>query len=83
MNSRKSIIQAFQFLLSDQRCSKNMTQNAFSKKCGFTRQYISLVEGGQRMPSFDFALNMAQVFEINAKDFMSQLVDKISYYENL
>jgi len=81
--ARNPIIKAFQFLLSDQRSNKNMTQNAFSKKCGFSRQYVSLVESGQRMPSLYFALNMAHVFEINVKDFMNQLVDKISYYENL
>ncbi len=60
-----------------------MTQNAFSKKCGFSRQYVSLVESGKRMPSFDFALNMACVFGLSAKDFMLLLVDKIFYYENL
>lgn len=35
------------------------------------------------MPSFDFALNMACVFGLSAKDFMLLLVDKIFYYENL
>jgi len=75
-------MKAFQYLLVNQRTSKNMSQNAFSKKCGFTRQYISLVESGKRMPSFDFALNMALIFEISIKDFMHMLVDKISYYES-
>jgi len=82
-NHRKPIKQAFQYLLANQRNSKNMSQNAFSKKCGFTRQYISLVESGKRMPSFDFAINMAEVFEIDTKDFLLLLIDKISYYENL
>jgi len=59
-----------------------MSQNAFSKKCGFTRQYISLVESGKRMPSFDFAINMAEVFGINTKEFILLLLDRISYYEN-
>jgi len=83
LKSRKPIQQAFQYLLAKHRKSKNMSQNAFSKKCGFTRQYISLVESGKRMPSFDFAINMAEVFEIEAKDFILLLFDKISYYENL
>ncbi|MCL2260959.1 MAG: helix-turn-helix transcriptional regulator [Fibromonadales bacterium] len=79
---RKPIQQAFQYLLANQRGSKNMSQNAFSKKCGFTRQYISLVESGKRMPSFDFAINMAEVFGINTKEFILLLLDRISYYEN-
>ena len=83
IESRKPVKQAFQYLLANQRNSKNMSQNAFSKKSGFTRQYISLVESGKRMPSFDFAINMAEVFEIDAKDFILLLFDKISYYENL
>jgi len=70
-------------LLSKLRNSKNMTQNAFSKKCGFSRQYVSLVESGQRMPSLDFALNMASVFDFNIKDFMILLIDTILYYENI
>ncbi|MCL2284191.1 MAG: helix-turn-helix domain-containing protein [Fibromonadales bacterium] len=83
LNLRKPITQAFQFLLTDQRNSRNMTQSAFSRKCGFSRQYISLVENGKRMPSFDFALNMAYVFKINVKDFMLLILDKIFYYESL
>ncbi len=79
----KSIIHAFQFLLLKQRNSKNMTQYEFSKKCGFSRQYLSLVESGKRIPTLDFAFNVAEEFGMSVEGFIQMLIEKVSYYEEL
>ena len=60
-----------------------MTQCEFSRKCGFSRQYISLVESGKRVPTLDFAFNIAESLGISAEDFIQMLVEKVAYYEEL
>jgi len=62
---------------------KDLSQKEFSRKSGLSRQYISLIECGRRMPSLDLIFNIADGFEINIKDFMPALIEKILYYENL
>ena len=80
---RMSIIQALQFLLINQRKGKDTSQNEFSRKCGLSRQYIAHVERGRRMPAFDFIFSIAEGFDMDIKDFMQMLVEKILYYKNL
>jgi transcriptional regulator with XRE-family HTH domain len=80
---RKSIIQAFQFWLISYRNSRNMSQDEFSRKCGFSRQYISLVESGKRTPSIDFLFNISESFGIDVEELMHTLVEKVLYYESL
>ncbi|MCL2100161.1 MAG: helix-turn-helix transcriptional regulator [Fibromonadales bacterium] len=80
---RKSIEQAFRFVLPRQRCIKKMSQYEFSKKCGFSRQYISLIESGKRMPKLEFVFNFADGFDMKIQDFMHLLVEKVVYYEEL
>jgi len=58
-----------------------MSQCDFAKKCNVSRQYISLIESGRRMPMLDFVLNIADGFDMNHKDFMMVLIDRISYYK--
>ena len=58
-----------------------MSQCDFAKKCKVSRQYISLIESGRRMPMLDFVLNIADGFDMNHKDFMMVLIDRISYYK--
>jgi transcriptional regulator with XRE-family HTH domain len=78
---QRSIAQAFRFLLAEQRCSKNISQYRLAKESGFSRQYISLVENGKRMPTINFLFSIAHCFDMSDKDFMDQLIDKISYYK--
>jgi transcriptional regulator with XRE-family HTH domain len=58
-----------------------MSQCDFAKKCKVSRQYISLIESGRRMPMLDFVFNIAYGFDMNLKDFMMVLIDRISYYK--
>jgi transcriptional regulator with XRE-family HTH domain len=58
-----------------------MSQREFAEKCKVSRQYISLVESGKRIPMLDFVLYFAYGFDMSLKDFMMALVDKISYYK--
>jgi len=80
---RKSITQAFQFLLISQRNSRNLSQYELSKRCGFSRQYISLVESGKKTPSLSFTLSFAEGFDMRAEDFILMLIEKVLYYESL
>jgi transcriptional regulator with XRE-family HTH domain len=59
-----------------------MSQRDFAKKCKISRQYISLIESGRRMPMLDFIFNIADGFGMSHKDFMIVLIDRISYYKN-
>jgi transcriptional regulator with XRE-family HTH domain len=58
-----------------------MSQREFAAKCMVSRQYISLIESGKRMPMLDFVFNIAYGFDMSLKDFMLVLIDKISYYK--
>jgi transcriptional regulator with XRE-family HTH domain len=73
-------MQACQYLLINYRNRKNMSQRDFAEKCKVSRQYISLIESGRRMPMLDFVFNIADGFDMNLKDFMMVLIDRISYY---
>ncbi|GBU24480.1 hypothetical protein R83H12_01111 [Fibrobacteria bacterium R8-3-H12] len=74
-------MQACQYLLINYRNRKNMSQRDFAKKCKVSRQYISLIESGRRMPMLDFVFSIADGFNMGHKDFMIVLIDRISYYK--
>ncbi|MDR3000679.1 MAG: helix-turn-helix domain-containing protein [Fibromonadaceae bacterium] len=80
---RKSIEQALRFVLPCQRSIKKMSQHEFSKKCGFSRQYISLVESGKRIPKLEFILCFASGFDMSLQDFTHLLVERVIFYEDL
>jgi len=67
-------------LLINYRNRKNMSQRDFADKCKVSRQYISLIESGRRMPMLDFVFSIADGFDMNLKEFMNMLIDRISYY---
>jgi transcriptional regulator with XRE-family HTH domain len=79
----KAISQAFQFLLLSQRNRKNLSQYKYARKCGLSRQYVSLVEGGKRQPALNFISKIAYGFDMSFEDFMFLLIEKISYYKEL
>jgi transcriptional regulator with XRE-family HTH domain len=78
---QRSIAQAFRFLLVEQRYSKNISQYKLAKESGFSRQYISLIECGKRMPTIIFLFSIAHCLGMSEKDFMNQLIDKILYFK--
>lgn len=80
---RKSIKHAFQFLLCKQRHLRNLSQYQLSRKCGLSRQYLSLIEAGKRVPAFEFIYCFAYGLDMNIEDFLHMLVEKVDYYENL
>ena len=77
---RSTVTKALQFVLSSQRGCRKMSQYQLSRKCGISRQYLSMVESGKRIPTLSFTLNMARGFDMNIEDFMGLLVEKVSDY---
>jgi len=77
------VTQAFQFLLSKLRNSKKVTQYELAIRSGFSRQYISLVESGKKMPTLNFIFCIAASFDIDVKDFLVMLAEKFSDYESM
>jgi len=73
-------MQACQFLLINYRNRKHMSQRDFADKCKVSRQYISLIEAGKRMPMLDSVLCIADGFDMNHKEFMGMLIDRIYYF---
>lgn len=70
-------------MLAKQRYDKNISQNEFSKRCGFSRQYVSLVESGKRLPPIDFLFYMAEGFDMSIEDFMMKFLDKVHFYQDM
>ena len=65
---------AFQKLLLDLRRHSLVTQTQLSKGAGLTRQSISMMESGKRVPSFQTFCLLAQGFGISPVDLMLRFV---------
>jgi transcriptional regulator with XRE-family HTH domain len=76
-------VQAIRFVLNDQRGIRNLSKHRFSIKCGFSKQYVSLIESGRRVPRLEFLFGFAYGLDMSIKDFMLLITDKIAYYEEL
>ena len=46
--------------MAQTRIKKNLSQQALSEKVGVSREYISMIENGERTPSVDVAKKIAQ-----------------------
>ncbi len=55
------------------RLEFGLSQEALAERCGFDRTYISLVERGQRNPSFTNVLKLAGGLEVS----LSKLTENI------
>ncbi|HSQ43015.1 MAG TPA: helix-turn-helix transcriptional regulator [Fibrobacteraceae bacterium] len=60
-----------------------LRQNQIAAISGLTRQYISMVERQERMPSLETMLKICKGLDIHGTDFMDQLLESVkSYQEN-
>ena len=50
------------------RTNLDFTQEALAERCDFDRTYISLVERGQRNPSFTNLIRLAEGLEVSVSD---------------
>jgi len=63
--SRICRIYSLAYLFHKLRIQKNLTKKALAEKIGFTEEYVCGVEKGGKLPSFNYALKCAELFEIN------------------
>ncbi len=50
------------------RTKLDLSQEALAERCDFDRTYISLIERGQRNPSFTNLIRLAQGLEVSVSD---------------
>ncbi|MCL1967403.1 MAG: helix-turn-helix domain-containing protein [Fibromonadales bacterium] len=72
---------AFRHLLCEERKKRGETQFELAKKSGLTRQCISLLESGRRIPTFFSLFHLAKGFDMPLSKFMGLLINKVEYYE--
>jgi len=72
---------AFRHLLCEERKKRGETQFELARKSGLTRQCISLLESGRRVPTFFSLSHLAEGFEMPLSKFMFMLINKVEYYE--
>lgn len=65
-----SILEKFGQRLKKLRVEKNLTQEQFAKKCGLHKNYIGMVERGERNPSLINIEIIAKSLEISISDLM-------------
>ena len=65
-----SILENFGQQLKKLRNEKNLTQEQFAKKCGLHKNYIGMVERGERNPSLINIEIIAKGLELSISDLM-------------
>jgi len=65
-----SILENFGQQIKKLRNEKNLTQEQFAKKCGLHKNYIGMVERGERNPSLINIELIAKGLEISISDLM-------------
>jgi len=77
----RNFAKAFRHLLCEERKKRGATQFELARKSGLTRQCISLLESGRRVPTFFSLFNLAKGFDMPLSKFMALLINKVEYYE--
>jgi len=77
----RNLAKAFRHLLCEERKKRGATQFELARKSGLTRQCISLLESGRRVPTFLSLFNLAKGFDMPVSKLMSLLTNKVEYYE--
>ncbi|MCB0380897.1 MAG: helix-turn-helix transcriptional regulator [Flavobacteriales bacterium] len=65
-----SILENFGQQLKKLRVEKNLTQEQFARKCGLHKNYIGMIERGERNPSLVNIEVIARGLEISISDLM-------------
>lgn len=56
--------------LKDKREQLQLTQEEFALKCGLTKNYIGMLERGERNPSYLTLLQIARNLKVSLKDLL-------------
>jgi transcriptional regulator with XRE-family HTH domain len=51
----------------------NLSQTKFAKRCGLSQGYVSLMESGERTPTFDMIDRIAKALEVTPESLLSKV----------
>ena len=68
LQAEKNHMRAFGRRLRTLRESKRLTQEEFARRCGISVSYTSLLERGERNPSYEMMLTVARSLEVPVAD---------------
>jgi putative transcriptional regulator len=75
--NKNHIIVSFRKLLCDERKKRRLTQVELSKRCGLSRQTISLFESGKRVPTLISLFQLSKGLNMSSIKLLSLLMKKI------
>jgi transcriptional regulator with XRE-family HTH domain len=81
ISDSRTFAKAFRHLLCEERKKRGTSQFELARRSGLTRQCISLLESGRRVPTFFSMFNLAKGFDMSLSKFIFLLINKIEYYE--
>ena len=70
MQNEENILVAFGRRVKELRKSKKITQEQFANLCDLHKNYIGMIERGERNPSLINIQNIATAFEISLSELM-------------
>ena len=71
MKKIQGLAQAFGKVIADMRSSKRMSQEQLAESIDATNVYISLLETGQRQPSLNATLLIAETLDIKPEELIT------------
>lgn len=74
---------AFQQLILQSRQEQFITQKKLSLESGLTRQFISMMESGKRMPSFENFCSLAKGLGVSITDLSEKFVRLYHYQKGI
>ena len=61
--------------LFHERAARGWTQEFVAKQIGVTPELISMMENGQRRPSYEVLLKLEDLFQMNHRDLFAEVSD--------
>ena len=62
--------------IRDLRREQGLSQEELARRCGVSRQTISLIERGDYSPSVTLALKLAKIFQVKVEDIFTYVEDE-------
>jgi transcriptional regulator with XRE-family HTH domain len=70
------LLSAFGDVVKQQRLAQGFSQEAFARRCGIHRTYMTHIERGMKMPSIDVAQRLAWGLGLEVSELFSQVEAK-------
>jgi transcriptional regulator with XRE-family HTH domain len=70
------LLSAFGDVVKQQRLAQGLSQEAFARRCGIHRTYMTHIERGMKMPSIDVAQRLAWGLGLEVSELFAQVEAK-------